>query len=391
MKTTVTVCVAMMIAFTLPHPAALAASWHTYHGDYALTGHSLDRWPTKPIRLWRTKVGLRLPSPVVGGDGHLFCIAEDTTIVALDARKGTRLWTRTIEGSRTSADGKPIAETLSAPPLYVGPSLLVVASESGMVYGIHPVTSKTLWTYNAGAAIQGTPNFVAGTAEGEPERIVVILTEAGKLHAVKASDGTELWKSVELDRTDGHVAIGATHAVLGNCTASLYAVDLNDGKVTASIFVGEECEMAGGIAIADGHAFSGNRSGSFVSANLEKGALRWRHAESEGQIFTTPAVSDSHVVFHGEGGVLYCVERASGSEVWSREMTGNAPLSPVIAGDVVIGGMDGRLEGLSLTDGSEKWHLSIGDEVSAPALVDELLVVGVDDGYVAAYGKDENQ
>lgn len=61
-------------------------------------------------------------------------------------------------------------------------------------------------------------------------------------------------------------------------------------------------------------------------------------------------------------------------------------MSPVIAGDTVIAAVDGSLFGLSLRDGAVRWSLSIGDEITAPAIVDGMIVVGVDDGHVAAYG-----
>ncbi len=362
-----------------------AESWHTYHGAYGLTGVSTHEFSTKPVRLWRAKVGTDTPSPVVGGNGSLFCIADDSKIISFDT-KGSNLWARTITLPALSADVKPTNESFSAPPLYANKYLLVVAAESGNVYGISTKDGKTLWTYDAGAEIQSTPNIAAGKKKGAPDHLFVITMEDGVLHAVNAADGTELWQSKAMDRTDGHIAVAAEHVVLGNCTASFLAVNITDGKLAATIDLGEGCEMAGGLAASKGQVFSGNRSGSFAAADLKTQSLLWLNEESEGELFTTPAVTDKYAVFHGADALLYCIDRTSAKQEWSKKMPGSDPLSPIIAGDTVIAGVDGTLFGMALKSGRARWILRIGDEISAPAIIDGMIVVGVDDGYIAAYG-----
>ena len=384
MKPILKTCLAA--AFVLAQ-SVMAQSWHTYHGDYTLAGVSAQKFTAKPTRLWRTRVGKGLASPVVGGAGRLFCIADDTTLTALDT-KGAISWTRSITLPATTPDGKATAEVFSAPPLYVHKALLVVAAESGTVYGISPKDGTTLWTYSAGASIQGAPNFAASKKKSEPSRVFVITQEQGILHAVNAADGSKLWKSAELDRTDGHIAVSAQHVLLGNCSAAFLAVAITDGKLAASIPVGEECEIASGVAASGHQVFSGNRSGSLAVADLKKEALVWINEDSEGEQFATPAVTDTHVVFLGGDSILYCLARTSGEKKWSKELTGDGSPSPVISGDLVITGVDGTIAAWALKDGAARWALKIGDDLSAPAIVDGMIIVSVDDGFVAAYGRE---
>jgi outer membrane protein assembly factor BamB len=381
------VCVAVALGLL---QQVTAQSWCTYHGDYALTGVLGQAFSDKPARRWRTRVGEGLPSAVVGGHGRLFCISDGATIMALDVN-GAILWTRVIASPAASVAGASTDECFTAPPLYIPNKLLVVAADSGMVYGLSLEDGSTCWTYETGASIQGSPNVSAGTGTGDPDRVLVITNQEGVLHAVNAADGSKLWESEPLERTDGHVAVSSQHAWVGNCSAALIAVNLANGKRSAVIDVGPECQMAGGVAASKGQVFAGTRSGSLAAADVMKGSLLWLNDDSAGELFFTPAVTDRYVVFQGGDSALYCVDRASGVQVWSREVVGSLPLSPVVAGDLVLASIDGVVSGFSLTSGDAQWRLEIGDEISAPAIIGNMIVVGVDDGYVTAYGKEENK
>ena len=359
-----------------------ADDWHTYHGNFALTGVSSNGFPAKPTRLWRTKVGTGLSSPVVGGSGGLFCIADETTVTALGAQ-GAKLWNRTFQA--TNSLGELENEIFVAPPLYVHRNLLVVASEDGNVYGLSPVNGAQQWRYAANGRIQGTPNCVVG-GETQPAAIVVITQDGGEVHAMNAGDGCRLWISGPKERTDGHMAVADGYAMFGNCASSLVAVDVTSGRDAVSVSVGEGCEIAGGLAAARGRVYVGNRSGSFACVDLKERGLQWVNADGQGGIFTTPAVDKDRVVFISGEGVLYGVDPASGKSQWSFDSVGLDPLSPVIAGDGVVAVVDGTLYGLALEDGTLRWKVPVSDEITSPSVIADMIVVGTDDGYVAAYG-----
>ncbi len=359
-----------------------AGEWHTYHGDFALTGVSADAFPDKPERLWRTKVGTELSSPVVGSEGGLFCVADETTVTALDAN-GSERWTRIWP--ITNVTGEVRNERFTAPPLHVHRGLLVVASEGGNVYGLSPANGKTQWRYASGGQIQGTPNYDDGQKR-KSGRVLVLTQGDGTMHAVSAADGRKLWVSEPMNRTDGHMAVSQGAAMFGNCAATLFAVDLSSGRKSSAVLVGEGCEMAGGAAALGSLVYAGNRSGSLACADLQQESLCWVNTNGVGGVFTTPAVAGSRIVSVSGDGVVYGVDRTSGRSQWSFDTGGMDPLSPVIAGDGVIAVVDGTLYGLSLEDGVLQWKLAISDEITSPSIIDGMIVVGTDDGYVAAYG-----
>jgi len=56
----------------------------------------------------------------------------------------------------------------------------------------------------------------------------------------------------------------------------------------------------------------------------------------------------------------------------------------VVCGDtVVVGSFDGRLYGVSLAEGAERWAYDLGSPVTAsPAVSDGWIVIGTEDGTV---------
>jgi len=317
----------------------------------------------------------------VGGDGGLFCIADETTVTALDAT-GSKRWTRSWP--TTNDMGEVQDEEFTAPPLYADCELLVVASVDGNVYGISPRDGAQRWAYASGERIQGTPNY-AGRRD-ERGRILVITQDQGAVHALGVDDGRKLWASEPKERTDGHMAVADGYAVFGNCASALVAVNVASGADAAMVSVGEGCEMAGGLAVLDGRVYGGNRSGSFSRIDLEPASVGWLNEDGDGSVHTTPAVAKEIAVFSGGDGVIYGIDPETGKSRWSFDSGGMDPLSPVIAGDGVVAVVDGTLYGLSLKGGTLLWKLPLSDEITSPSIINGMVVVATDDGYVAAYG-----
>jgi outer membrane protein assembly factor BamB len=118
--------------------------------------------------------------------------------------------------------------------------------------------------------------------------------------------------------------------------------------------------------------------------DLETGKIVWINEDSEGEVFSTPAVDDDTVVFASDDGGVYALERDTGALRW-KFMTDGMPTSAVIAGDVVVFGSDGTLYLLRRDTGEVRWSFEVSDEISSPAIIGEMIVVGGDDGTVTAF------
>ncbi|HPK00802.1 MAG TPA: PQQ-binding-like beta-propeller repeat protein, partial [Candidatus Hydrogenedentes bacterium] len=90
------------------------------------------------------------------------------------------------------------------------------------------------------------------------------------------------------------------------------------------------------------------------------------------------------VIFGCADGDIHGLERESGTPVWTVE-TGGMATSPVIARDKVVVGSRGTLLLLRLDGGEKLWSHEVSDEITAPAVYDGLVIVGCDDGTVAAF------
>jgi outer membrane protein assembly factor BamB len=118
--------------------------------------------------------------------------------------------------------------------------------------------------------------------------------------------------------------------------------------------------------------------------DLEAGAVVWSSDESKEQTFSTPVVTSNRVVYCSDDGFVYAVDRAAGKRIWKFD-TGGAPYSPVASKDRVVVAVDGVLHLLKLEDGAKLWSKEVSDDITSPAIMGGMVVVGADDGTVSAY------
>jgi len=354
-----------------------SAEWPTYHGGAGLAGVSETVLPENPERLWRFDAagGAVCGTPVSDGE-RIFFSAKRGGIVALD-QEGSGLWEKSF--TRTNDAGAVVSVRFEA-PLACGEGFVFAGSTRGTLYALDARTGALRWKYETDGRIVGSPNFV------EPRKVVVLDQSEGALHCVDAATGKSLWKSEGMERCDGAPGVGTGKVVFGSCLAALHVFS-SDGKYLRDIEVGGDGgQIAGGVAVDGALAFAGLRSGSLVCADLEAGDLLWSSDLSDGQTFSTPAVTSNRVVYASGNGFVYVVKKRDGTPVWKFE-TGGLPTSPVVGGDKVAVSADGVLFLLELATGKKVWSKEVGDEISSPALVGGMMVVGADDGTVGAFGR----
>ncbi|MCC6486719.1 MAG: PQQ-binding-like beta-propeller repeat protein [Candidatus Hydrogenedentes bacterium] len=365
------------------HPAPPeSASWPTYHGDHALTGYTSTPLPEKLTRLWSYQAkGPVYATPVVA-ENMIFSCTSNGWVFALD-RSGAEVWSKQFM-RESKTDGKQVPERFEA-PLSCFNALVLLGSAHGTVYALDTKTGEARWTYAVGGPVLGTVNGEPVASESESPRLVVIGQEDGVLHCIDAGSGQALWKTEGIDRCDGSPSIGQGIAVFGSCAAALHVFSMVDGAMLRSVELGEDSQVAGGVALDGDSVFSGSHSGRFFHASTKTGALVWVNEDSNDEVFTTPAVDANRIVFGALGGTIYCLDRETGKTAWKFEAQGE-PTSPVIAGDKVLFAADGALHLLDLESGEELWTFAVSDTISAPALAGGLVLLGGDDGTVSAFG-----
>ena len=386
---------------------APAAEWSTYHGDPSLRGVASGGLgdPAKLHRLWRFRAGTSVSVPPVVGDGRVYFVTGDGSAGAVDL-KGTRIWlvkpvppsapVKASPAAGVAKDALPAAanakgataqlESLVAPPLYAQ-GLVVVGGTSGTLYGLDAATGAQHWAVPLGGGIQGAPNALG--APGTADAAVIAVTQPdGVVHAVSLLDGRALWSSRPTNRTDGSPAVGSGAIAYGNCDAALHVFDESGGVFRLSIPLGENAQIAGGVAVADGQVFAGNRSGNAVCADILTGGLVWTAELSPTEVFTTPAVDRERVVLGAKDGTVYALSRDKGQVLW-RFAAGTEAGSCAIAGEHVVVTAAGKLFVLQAKDGTKVWSADVSDEITSPAVAGGRILVGTGEGDIVAFGTGE--
>jgi outer membrane protein assembly factor BamB len=349
------------------------ADWPTYHGGYSLDGVAAVPPPDAPKRLWRHKA----PGPVelapVSAAGRIHILVKNR-IQTLDLQ-GRLLWERALDGDK---------DRFNAPPM-VAEGRVLAGTRDGKLHAYAASDGKLLWTYDTEDGIQGSPNRIE--LEGGRPGVVVIAQSGGVLHALDLETGKASWKSDPVDRADGSPGSGAGRIVMGSCASALHVFAADTGTKAPDLSLGGECQVAGGVAIRDGIAYAGGRTGKVVAADLAASRILWTNEDTRKEAFTTPAVGEKALYFGADDGRLYALDRATGRQLWNYDTRGT-PSSAIVAGNRVVVASAGSVHLLDAADGKAVAVLKVGDELAPPALVNGVLILGADDGTVSAWGRE---
>ena len=363
--TTGRVLVLLVCLFAL---SASADSWPTFHGDFSLSGHSASKIPQKPKLLWRYQAEQAITTTPVANDQYIYVTTEMGNVHAL------------------SYNGKHgMARFKGKAPMPIILHTVVAAYLDGTVKAIDGLSGRMRWTQSLDGPIKSTP--VVHRDKNPVPTLVILSQSSGALSAFDLLTGKPRWQQAGPERADGHLALSDNTLVFGSCAAAIHTVPVAGGQAVSSIPLGEGAEIAGGVATYMGRAYTGNRGGSIVAADLSSRTNLWINDEWTGELFTTPALDGKHLVVVNGYGSIACLDLATGKRLWLNEAEAVDAKSIVITGDSVVASMDGTLVILSLSDGKERWRFEISDEITSPAIVNGLILVGTDEGQVLAFGE----
>jgi outer membrane protein assembly factor BamB len=346
--------------------AADRSGWRTYHGNAALDGVAGSSVPDAPELLWKFKAGNRVDHTPLSADGRIYFTTAKGGLFAID-QNGRELWKISIA-----------PDTFSSPPILAG-DLLVVSTGKGFLRAYETAAGKEKWSYNIDGSSQGSPNLA--------DKFVLAISQTdGSIHGVDLETGKGAWKTPGVERADGSAGVGGGLIVMGSCASALHVYTVGKAEKKPDVPLGNDNQVAGGVAMSGTTAFAGTRSGKLCAVDVAAGKILWTNSDGQGEAFMTPAVNETMVIYGADDGKLHGLKRDTGAKIWSFD-TGNRPMSPVIAGDRVVASSGGTLFVLGLADGKKYWSAPVADDISSPAVVGGRILVGGDDGTVSAYGK----
>ncbi len=341
------------------------------HDEAACACSRADRGSERTWRrLWSHAVGPRVASaPAALADGWVVA-SDDGRVEALDGAGALR-WTHTL--TNMAIVGSPA----------VAGSVVVVAGADGQAAGLDAASGRLRWQVQTGspAMLNGPLAIPAGTVW----HVVLLSSEDGSLHCLAATDGQAVWRSEPTNRADGMPAGDARYLAYGNCDSAVHVFEAQTGRRTASVPVGKDAQMAGGLALLNGRFFGGTRDGRLAGVEAATGTLAWQAKLSEEQEFNTPVVAGDAVAMGTAGGEVILFEAASGAERWRMTLE-NEVSGLCVVEDALFVVTGGKLEGLRLKDGQRFMTHSIGDHVLGPVVNGDHVAVVDDGGNVIVFG-----
>lgn len=289
--------------------------------------------------LWRSEVPLPgFSSPVVWG-GHVFLTGADAArreVYAFDARSGTLRWTHQVaspadlEVPEVSADTGYAASTAATDGKHVF-AIFATGDLVAIDYG-----GKRLWGVNLG--VPDNPYGHSSSLLIWRHLLIVQFDHRAeaRLIAFDAASGREVWSRDRATIAWGSpicVRTGARDALIVTCSSGVDAYDPLTGEPLWSVAC-LDAEVGTSAAHADGLVVVANEFSVASGLRLgEAGAspgVAWEFAEDLPDI-ASPLATTHGVYLATSGGVVTCLDPATGSVNWRHEYDHGFCASPVLA------------------------------------------------------------
>jgi outer membrane protein assembly factor BamB len=365
-----------------------------FRGDAQHMGVYAPDGPQGPAFVkWRFRTGNKVRStPAVCG-GTVFVGSNDGSLYALDEASGTQRWAFKTGG-----------EVSSSPAVADG--LVYFQSADGKFYAIDAKTGKQRWSFGIGEDLPFR-NGVTPVEAGPPgyglwdfflsspvvdDGTVYFGGGDGKLYALDARSGKQLWNFATAGRVRSTPAVAGGTVYFGSMDGNFFALDRKTGELKWKFkTVGNEYFPAGEIqsspAVVDGTVYFGSRDYHVYALDAATGTQRWKTQHKDSWVVGSPAIADG-LVFVGssDGKFVQALDLKTGEEKWHEKTGGNVFSSAAVAGDVVyFADWDGMVLGRDTKTGRIVTGVLIEDRVNSSPVIDRgMLFFGGDDDFLYA-------
>ncbi|MCM8730792.1 PQQ-binding-like beta-propeller repeat protein [Hephaestia sp. GCM10023244] len=269
-----------------------------------------------------------------------------------------RAWTAQIEGGSNR-------QRLAASPA-VADGRVYAIDVNAVVHAFSADNGALLWKrqiatgdQNASARFGGGVSVDNGT--------LYATDGLGDVVALKATDGTEVWRARPGGPLRGAPSIGNGNVYVLSQDNQLYALSQATGKIAWTESASLESQGVFGVAapaVAQGSIVAGFSSGELNAYRYENGRTLWQDALSRTTISTSvssladidadPVIDRGRVYAVGQGGRMVAIQLDTGQRLWEQDFAGIA--TPWVVGEwVFVVTDDARLIALSSGSGKIRW------------------------------------
>ena len=330
-----------------------------------------------PFRLdWVTGGTSLVEFPPAIGFHYLYYASLNGNLIAVSARNGRRLWTIHVGRCEAASPavnrlgrGSVFETFLNREPCGRGSA----QKGDGEVLAVAAGRSHVLrWRKSLGAT--ETSPLIVGNR-------IYVGDYAGRVYALRNSDGTTLWTFQAGGDVKGALAYDRGQLFFGAYDGRLYSLRAGDGKLlwraqSNRDWLGRHGQFYSTPSVAYSRVYLGSTDGHVYSFGERTGKLRWSY-RTGGYVYGSPAIWRQRVFVGSYDHFFYAFDAATGAVLW--KFHANGPISgsaTVVDGIVYFATLKRRTYGLDALTGKQVWTLN--DGAFTPVVTDgkRLYVVG---------------
>jgi len=334
------------------------------------------RPPFKHLWVHNSHSLLEFP-PVIYGN-HIFQLADDGVLVAINKANGRTFWARHL--------GALSASTPAVTPTTVFATLLATGDSKspGRIFALNYKTGQTRWAHDISSPSESSP-LVDGNK-------VFFGSQSGLVYALDARNGSVLWTYQAGGSVKASPTLSGGTLYFGDYSGHVQAISEETGR---RVWVsGSEGALFGSgtfystAAVIYGRVYLGNTDGRVYAYDAYTGRLDWA-VQTGAYVYSSPAVTDTPglgpTVYVGSySGTFYAINARSGAVSWQFGAPGRISGSPTIVGRVVYFACLGNHHtyGLGISTGRVLFEASTGSFDPVISDSEHLYLTG----YTALYG-----
>ncbi len=240
---------------------------------------------------------------------------------------------------------------------------------------------EEVWQYSAQGGLLGTPLV--------RDSVMILGTLNGELQAVNLANGKRLGHKILESAVAGTPVLDGRYVfvTIAAKTESFFAYDMIDGQ-RAWVFSAGPIETS--PLLLDNHLIVTTLNGIVFCVDKVTGDEVWKYVTGEGDhqrpIRSSPASDGSVVAFGSDAGTVFALDRKDGTLKWSVQTSASVFATPVIVSNmVVVGNLKGTVYGFDAASGDIRWTFETGSRVyGAAAAASSVTFLGSADGVLHA-------
>jgi outer membrane protein assembly factor BamB len=324
-------------------------------------------------------VALRLGLGLSVAGNRVYAAGHRGDVLGLDINSGRVAWrarTRAPLSGGTAASGE----------------LVLVGSSDGQLFALNPADGAIRWKVRLNGEVLA-PAAIS-------ERLIAVRTVDGKLHALSPADGHELWSQEQQVprlslRGTARPVIAGDLVLCGFDNGKVLAANMNDGSVQWEATITPPhgrtelerlADIDSPVRVSGQDVFTVGFQGRVAMLALETGQMWWSHEASSYRGLT---LDDDALYMETADGELVALKKRTGAEIWRQKALLHRRLSaPAIMDQaVVVGDFQGYVHGLDKASGALAARVATGKVriSTAPVVVGNMVLVINDRGQISAF------